>query len=85
LANVPQQLVVVGGGLGGGGSTKNVAFMNNTVSDTAGGINTGGLEQSKVTIDSKGATITGNTFSWNYDQQVCHPVTCTWPQHSHQR
>lgn len=75
LANVPRQLVVMGGGAGGG-ATSNITFTNNVVSGTAGGINpdlTGTqcpvvampCEQGNnlVTIDSNGATITGNTFS----------------------
>ena len=72
LANVPRQLVVMGGGLGGG-NTSNITFTNNVISGTAGGINPlGGAGQcasppceqgnNLVTIDSNGATITGNTF-----------------------
>lgn len=64
--NVPRQLVVVGGG-NGGGNTSNVTFTNNNVTGTAGGISTddGVSEQGNtlVTIDSQGATITGNTFA----------------------
>jgi hypothetical protein len=62
--NVPRQLVVMGGG-SGGGATSNTTFTNNVVSGTAGGLNTGGQEQGNnlVTVDSNGATITGNVFS----------------------
>ncbi|MCZ2342379.1 MAG: FG-GAP-like repeat-containing protein [Bacteroidales bacterium] len=63
LANVPRQLIVISGGTGGG-NTSNVTFTNNVISGTAGGINSDGDEQgnSLVTIDSDGATITGNSF-----------------------
>jgi hypothetical protein len=74
LANVPRQLCAIGGG-SGGGSTSNTTFTNNVISGVSGGINpdlTGtqcphaGLtcEQgnTSVTIDSVGATITGNVF-----------------------
>ncbi len=75
LANVPRQLVTMGGGAGGG-NTSNITFTNNVISGTAGGINpdlTGTqcpvvaqpCEQGNnlVTIDANGATITGNTFA----------------------
>jgi hypothetical protein len=75
LANVPRQLVVMGGG-SGGGLTSNITFTNNEVTGTAGGINpdlTGTqcpvvaqpCEQGNnlVTIDANGATISGNTFA----------------------
>jgi len=71
LANVPRQLVVIGGGTGGG-NTSNITFTNNDITGTAGGIsetdNSGAPvaahEQGNtlVTIDSAGAVITGNTF-----------------------
>lgn len=63
--NVPRQLVVMGGGSGVTNS-KNVFFINNQVTGTAGGYNTtGGCEQGNylVTIDVIGATISGNTFN----------------------
>ena len=37
LANVPRQLVIIGGG-SGGGNTSNVTFTNNQITGTAGGI-----------------------------------------------
>ena len=64
--NVPRQLVVMGGGTGGG-NTSNITFTNNVLSGIAGGISAddGVSEQGNtlVTIDSDGATITGNTFA----------------------
>lgn len=61
--NVPRQLVVLGGGTGGG-NTSNITFTNNMVTGTAGGANIGGEQgNTLVTIDSVGATITGNTFA----------------------
>ncbi len=61
--NVPRQLVVLGGGTGGG-NTSNITFTNNIISGTAGGTNAGGEQgNTLVTIDSVGATITGNTFA----------------------
>ncbi|MBZ0268541.1 T9SS type A sorting domain-containing protein [bacterium] len=64
LPNVPRQLCVMGGGTGGG-NTSNTTFINNVVSGTAGGTNTLAQEQGNTlaTIDSNGATITGNTFA----------------------
>jgi len=63
--NVPRQLVVMGGGAGVTNS-KNVFFINNQITGTAGGFNTpGSCEQGNtlVTIDVIGATISGNTFN----------------------
>jgi hypothetical protein len=64
LPNVPRQLVVMGGGATGTNGT-NVAFTNNLVTGTAGGLNSDGLEQGNtlVTIDTDNSTFTGNTFS----------------------
>lgn len=64
LPNVPRQLVVISGGTGGG-NTSNITFTNNVISGTAGGTNGDGDEQGTtlVTIDSDGATVTGNTFA----------------------
>ncbi len=63
LANVPRQLVVMGGGTGGG-NTSDVTFRDNTVIGTAGGSNGSGEQgNTLVTIDSAGATISGNTFA----------------------
>ncbi|MEZ5902030.1 MAG: right-handed parallel beta-helix repeat-containing protein [Alphaproteobacteria bacterium] len=63
--NVPRQLVVMGGGTGGG-NTSNITFTNNQITGTAGGISTDDNVSPQgntlVTIDSKGAIITGNTF-----------------------
>lgn len=62
--NVPRQLVVLSGG-GGGGSHYNISFTCNTVSGTAGGINTSAQPQGNtlVTIDATGATIENNVFT----------------------
>ncbi|MCC6850656.1 MAG: hypothetical protein IT294_19370 [Deltaproteobacteria bacterium] len=62
--NVPRQLVAVGCG-GGCLTTSSTTFTNNLVTGAAGGCNSGGQEQGNtlVTIDSNGATITGNDFS----------------------
>ncbi len=62
--NRPRQLVVMGGG-SGGGNTSNTTFTNNQITGVAGGCNTSGQEQGNnlVTIDSVGATITGNNFA----------------------
>ncbi|MBX9626524.1 MAG: hypothetical protein K2X82_22175 [Gemmataceae bacterium] len=62
--NRPRQVAVISGGVGGG-NTSNVTFTGNTITATAGGLNPSNQEQgnSLVTIDSNGATITGNTFS----------------------
>ena len=64
VPNVPRQLVVMGGGVTGTNGT-NVAFTNNLVTGTAGGLNSDGLEQGNnlVTIDTDNSTFTGNTFS----------------------
>ena len=72
LANVPRQLVAMGGG-SGGGNTSNITFTNNQVVGTAGGTSltdnagaaTTAHEQGNtlVTIDSAGAVITDNTFA----------------------
>ena len=55
VPNVSRQLVVLSGG-SGGGNTSNITFTNNQVTGDSG-FNTA------VTIDSVGATITGNTFA----------------------
>ncbi|MCC6766295.1 MAG: hypothetical protein IT293_16670 [Deltaproteobacteria bacterium] len=62
--NVPRQLVAIGCG-GGCLNTSSTTFTNNQVTGAAGGCNAGGQEQGNtlVTIDSNGATITGNDFS----------------------
>ncbi|MEQ8787080.1 MAG: right-handed parallel beta-helix repeat-containing protein, partial [Pirellulaceae bacterium] len=64
--NVPRQLVAMGGGTGGG-NTSNITFTNNDITGTTGGISTDDnvSEQGNtlVTIDSVGATVTGNTFA----------------------
>jgi len=62
--NVPRQLVTIGCG-GGCLNTTNTTFTNNVVIGAAGGCNAGGQEQGNtlVTIDSNGATISGNDFS----------------------
>ncbi len=62
LDNVPRQLVAFGGG-----ATSNnnfIAFTNNDITGTAGGVNINGDEQgnSLVTIDTQNSIITGNTF-----------------------
>lgn len=64
LANVPRQLVVMGGGAGGTNGT-NVSFSNNLVIGAAGGLNSDGLEQGNtlVTIDADNSTCTGNTLA----------------------
>lgn len=66
LANVPRQLVTMGGGSGGGG-TSNITFTNNQVTGTTGGLSSdaGNPEQGNtlVTLDANGALITGNTFA----------------------
>ena len=64
VPNVARQLVVIGGG-SGGGNTSNVTFTKNQITGTAGGYGTNGAElgNTLVTIDSNGATITGNTFA----------------------
>jgi len=71
LANVPRQLVVMGGG-SSGTNTTDITFTNNTVNGVAGGMsitdNNGNpiapTEQGNtlVTIDANNSTITGNTF-----------------------
>lgn len=62
--NRPRQLVAMGGG-SGGGNTSNTTFTNNLISGAAGGCNPLGQEQGNtlVTVDSNGATITGNVFT----------------------
>ncbi len=62
--NRPRQLVAMGGG-SGGGNTSNTTFTNNLVSGASGGCNSGGQEQGNtlITVDSNGATISGNVFS----------------------
>ncbi len=55
VPNVSRQLVVIGGG-SGGGNTSNLVFTNNQVTGDSG-LNTA------ATLDSVGATITGNTFA----------------------
>ncbi|MDX9760385.1 MAG: DUF1565 domain-containing protein, partial [Bacteroidota bacterium] len=64
LANVPRQLVVMGGG-SSGTNTQHITFTNNTITGTAGGYNTSNQEQGNtlVTIDAENSTITGNTFA----------------------
>jgi hypothetical protein len=64
VPNVPRQLVVMGGGASSTNGT-NVAFTNNLVTGTAGGLNSDGLEQGNnlVTIDTDNSAFTGNTFS----------------------
>lgn len=67
LANVPRQLVTMGGG-SGGGNTSNVTFTNNMVVGTAGVAPTvdcgsDGQGNNLVTIDTNGGSITGNTFA----------------------
>src|SRR5262245_56000983 len=72
LPNVPRPLVLLGRG-SGGGNPSNVTFTNNQIAGTAGGIsitdNSGNPapahEQGNTlaTIDSNGATISGNTFA----------------------
>lgn len=65
--NVPRQLVTMGGGPGVT-NTKNISFINNLVTGTAGGYNgvgscaTTGQGNNLVTIDVVGCTISGNTF-----------------------
>ena len=68
LANVPRQLVVIGGGTGGG-NTSNITFTRNQILGTAGGLNTSGQEQGNtlVTIDTQGGTITDNLFAGTTD------------------
>ena len=68
LANVPRQLFVIGGGTGGG-NTSDTTFAYNLLSGTAGGTSTvAGCEvfgqgNTLATVDSNGATITGNYFN----------------------
>jgi nitrous oxidase accessory protein NosD len=64
LANVPRQLVVMGGGPNGV-NTANVTFTNNEILGTAGGKNVANQEQGNtlVTIDSDNAIIQNNTFA----------------------
>jgi uncharacterized repeat protein (TIGR01451 family) len=64
LANVPRQLVVMGGGASGTNTT-NITFTNNQIVGIAGGINTSGKEQGNtlVTIDAADSLIQGNTFA----------------------
>jgi hypothetical protein len=64
LANVPRQLVVMGGGPNGV-KTSNVTFTNNEILGTAGGKNVANQEQGNtlVTIDSDNAIIQNNTFA----------------------
>lgn len=63
--NVPRQLVTMGGGAGVTNS-KNVYFLDNMVTGTAGGENPAcgisGQGNNLVTIDVIGCTISGNTF-----------------------
>lgn len=61
-ANVPRQLVVLGGN---GQNTSHVTFTNNIISGTAGGLNGSGQPQGNtlVTIDAADSVITGNDFS----------------------
>lgn len=66
LPNVPRQLVTLGNGGGTtGANVVGLAFTNNQVTGTAGGINTSGNEQGNTlaTLDAENATITGNTFA----------------------
>ena len=62
--NVPRQAVAMGCGAGCI-KTTNTTFTNNVVTAKAGGCNPAGKEQGNtlVTIDSNGATISGNTFA----------------------
>lgn len=64
LANVPRQLVVMGGG-SSGTTTQYITFTNNTINGIAGGYNTSSQEQGNtlVTIDADNSSITGNTFA----------------------
>lgn len=61
-ANVPRQLVVLGGN---GQNASNITFTNNIVSGTAGGINSNGNQQGNtlVTIDAENSLISGNSFT----------------------
>ncbi|WP_259444686.1 beta strand repeat-containing protein [Neotabrizicola shimadae] len=61
-ANVPRQLVVLGGN---GQNASNITFTNNIVSGTAGGTNANGNAQgnSLVTIDAEDSLISGNSFT----------------------
>jgi hypothetical protein len=63
LANVPRQLVVMGGGAGGG-NTSDVVFSDNLITGTSGGVNANGDQQgnTQVTIDAVGAVIRDNGF-----------------------
>ncbi|TWT29920.1 Ig-like domain-containing protein [Blastopirellula retiformator] len=65
--NVPRGLVYINGGSTNDdtGKTANIIFTDNTVEGTAGGLDPMMMEigQSLVTIDSNGATITGNEFT----------------------
>jgi hypothetical protein len=63
LANVPRQLVVMGGGAGGG-NTSDVVFSDNLITGTSGGVNANGDQQgnTQVTIDAVGAVIRNNGF-----------------------
>ncbi|QGJ71280.1 Hypothetical protein PBC10988_29840 [Planctomycetales bacterium 10988] len=63
LFNVPRQLLVMGGGTGGG-NTSNITFTNNELTGIVGGSNIDGEQgNTMITLDSVGATITGNTFA----------------------
>ncbi len=61
LANVPRQLVV----LGGDGTSSGVVFTDNEITGTAGGLNDLGQQQGNtlVTIDAANSTISGNDFT----------------------
>ncbi|MFC3615389.1 beta strand repeat-containing protein [Lutimaribacter marinistellae] len=65
--NVPRQLVVLGNGGGDALSANvtNLAFTNNTVSGTTGGLNIDGNSQGNylATIDAAGSVIDGNAFT----------------------
>ncbi|WP_166831109.1 Calx-beta domain-containing protein [Thalassoroseus pseudoceratinae] len=65
-ANVPRQLVTIGGG-SGGGNTSNITFTNNQITGVAGGIssddNMSEQGNTLVTIDSDGVTVMGNQFA----------------------
>ena len=62
-ANVPRQLVVIGGGASGT-NTHSIIFTNNHITGTAGGSNADGIAQGNtlITIDAQDSVITDNTF-----------------------
>ncbi|MEY8843331.1 Ig-like domain-containing protein, partial [Cribrihabitans sp. XS_ASV171] len=82
--NVPRQLVVLGNG-GGDALSANVtglAFTNNTLSGTTGGLNISGDSQGNflATIDAAGSVIDGNLFTgtggaWYQGLRVRRPDT----------